>query len=361
MNKRLVFGSTVLALVLAFSTLGCTIKDSSYVADGKGTDSYSKAESDETSENNEIQETVKYKSLIEKYVGNIGTSYIAYNLMVRHDEFFYEDHNRVMPLIYPAEKWMNSDGRLTLPFEPNIEDYMDTKGVACYYIPDELAVEVSTGELIEILWSYSYNTGQIMSLRTPMNPTLFEYEFYNNLAYSNALEESLRRDEFAGEYLEKYMTESESMPNAETVPEYYEGMNAEELSLYFTAFRQSYMLDMSEVVLAQPEAYAQLTDEQRAELVKRVIERFNLGEQGKLCISSNEYNSLFFACVTGKCYLSGDSAYIPFDKGEAPWRINPYVKGEIQWQDNPWIDAINEMDFTEDEQRVIDKYFNADK
>ena len=330
-------------IAVSLCVSGCAMKKSSPVEE-------TESDSQIYDGSDEMQGIAKYKSLIDKYVGEAGMPYRSYGEILKWD-----DYHDTVACMCPAEEWLDSEGKFRLPF-----DYADIRSAgtvtsAYFYVPDELSVKVSTGELADV--SLLYASRCILLSFYDIEYYGFEFMVKN----CNALEESLRRDDFAGEYLEKYMTESESMPNAETVPEYYEGMNAEALSLYFTAFRQSYMLDMSEVVLAQPEAYAQLTDEQRAELVKRVIERFSLGEQGKLCISSNEYNSLFFACVTGKCYLSGDSAYIPFDKGEAPWRINPYVKGEIQWQDNPWIDAINEMDFTEDEQRVTDKYFNADK
>lgn len=366
MKKRQTFRIAALAAALVLLTSGCAMKKSSYVIGGNEADTMTASETEER----ETYKTVKYKSLIEKYVGKTGESYKAYDLMKRHDNEFKDEHNKILPLIYPAEEWLDTEGNLILPFNPrDLEssgtfDYQGTKqettgidestGTVSYYIPDELAVKASTGELVDVLWSYGCNVGWIMALRTPMNPILFEYEFNQNVAHSNALEESLRRDDFAGEYMKKYMAESENMP------EYYEGMEDEDISLfisYMSGCRHTHTLDMFEVVLAQPEAYAQLTEGQRTELVKRVIERFKLGEQGKLCISSHEYDSLFLACIAGKCYLSGKSAYEPFDKGELEWRIVPYTMGEIQSQDNPWLDTINRMKFTEEEQKILEKYF----
>lgn len=370
MKKRCMFKTMTLAAALVILSSGCGMKKSSYVMGGneENTRNDSKTEEDET------YQIVEYKSLIEKYVGKTGESYKSYDWMERHDDEYEGEHNKIMPLIYPAKEWLDSEVKLRLPFDPHdiessgIFDYHGTKqeitgideriGTVSYYIPKEIAVKASTGELIDVLWSYGCNVGYIMALRTPMNPILFEYEFNQNVAHSNALEESLRRADFASEYMKKYMAETENMP------EYYEGMEDEDISLFMTYMygcKHTHTLDMFEVVLAQPEAYAQLTDSQRTELVKRVIERFELGEQGKLCISSHEYDSLFFACITGKCYLSGRSAYEPFDKGELEWRIIPYTMGEIQWQDNPWINAINKMDLTDDERKIWDKYFVSNK
>ncbi len=114
---------------------------------------------------------------------------------------------KIMPLIYPAKEWLDSEVKLRLPFDPHdiessgIFDYHGTKqeitgideriATVSYYIPKEIAVKASTGELIDVLWSYGCNVGYIMALRTPMNPILFEYEFNQNVAHSNALEESL--------------------------------------------------------------------------------------------------------------------------------------------------------------------------
>ena len=367
MKKRLIFKAMALSAALVLFTSGCAMKKSNYGGNEANTQNDS-----ETTES-ETYKTVKYKSLIEKYVGKTGESYKAYDLMERHDKEYEEEHNKIMPLIYSAEEWLDSEGNLRLPFEPrDLEssgtfDYHGIKqeitgidestGTVSYYIPDELAAKASTEKLVDVLWSYGCNVGWLMALRTPMNPILFEYEFNQNIAHSNALEESLRREDFAGEYMKKYMAETENMP------EYHEGMEDEDFSLfmaYMSGCRHTHTLDMLEVVLAQPEAYAQLTDGQRTELVKRVIERLKLGEQDKLCISSHEYNSLFFLCITGKCYLSGKSAYEPFDKGEAEWSIIPYTMGEIQWQDNPWLDAVKAMDFTEEEKEIIEKYFGGE-
>ena len=217
-------------------------------------------------------------------------------------------------------------------------------GLECFYVPDELAAKASTAELADIFMAYGYNSGIILALAPRPDSEYFEHEFEYDLSHSNALEESLRRNDFAGEYLERYMTETMNMP------EYYEGMEDENFSLYSSGANKTCTLNMLEVVLAQPEACEQLTSEQHFMLVKRVIEKEKMGEQGKLFYSDAEYGyrSFFFACIAGKIYLSGEMAYIPD------------VKGEIQWQDNTWIDVINKMDLTEDERKVIDKYIGAD-
>lgn len=343
-----------MALAFILVTSGCTMKKSS--------------QADETSDH-EAQGDVKYKSLIDKYVGETGMPYRAYYEIVKWDSYY-----DTIDCMLPAGEWTDSDGKLGLPFEPrDIEtfgtmDYQgvrheiysidEMKGVVSYYIPDELAVKASTDELIDILWSYGCDSGWIMAIKSPPNAVLFEHEFNNNVAHCNALEESLRRDDFAGKYLERYIAESENMP------EYYEGMEDEDFSLflsYMSGVRKTHMLDLFEVILAQPEAYAQFPKEQRVLLVKRVLEKEKLGEQKKICFSGKEYRSLFFACITGECYLSGNFAYSQYNNGEVPWRTNPYIMGEIQWQNNPWLDAINEMELTEDERRIVDRYFTVDE
>lgn len=356
MKKRWIFGSIALAVTFILFTSGCVMKKSSHAAGGKETDSRTNTESEGTSGNvveetseNETQEAVKYKSLIEKYVGSADTPYKAQDYMVK----------KSVANQYSAEEWLDSDGRLRLPFTPddikktdttyyqNVEYkiiYIDElEGLSYYYIPDELVSKSSTGELADIFLSYGYHSGIIFALASRPDSRDFEQEFEYDLAHSNALEESLRRDDFAAEYLERYMAESENMP------EYYKNMGEENFPLYVSGSNKTCTLNMIEVLLAQPEACAQLTNEQRLTLVRRVIEKEKLGEQGKLFYSDDEYGyrSFFFACIAGELYLSGELAYIP------------EVKGEIQRQDNPWIAAIEEMELTEEEHRILDKYFGS--
>ena len=86
------------------------------------------------------------------------------------------------------------------------------------------------------------------------------------------------------------------------------------------------MIGVIEVILSQPEAYEQLTEEQRVMLVERVMEKAVMVDEGKLFFdftTSVEY-PYFFVCITEK---------------------------------NIWYDAINEMDWTAYERGIINKYF----
>ena len=351
MNKSPVLGRVALAFVLAFLTSGCTVKSSSGAVGVNETDSQLNTINCETSEK-ETQEMVKYKSLIEKYVRKSGTTYKAHDYMLK----------KSVTSKYSSEEWLDSDGRLRLPFVPEDIKETDTSeafgeykvlyestGLACYYVPDELAAKASTGELADIFMSYGYNSGIILSLVRQPDYREFEHEFAYGLSHCNALEESLRRDDFAVEYFKRYMTESEN------IPEYYEGMAEESFDLYSSGAHKTGTLNMLEVILAQPEAYAQLTNSQREALVKRVIEKEKLGEQGKLFYSDVKYyRTFFFACIAGELYLPADMAAIPYVAG-----FLSGVTGVVQCENNPWLDTIKTMDLTEEEQNILDKYFGG--
>ncbi|MCM1307020.1 MAG: hypothetical protein NC223_00295 [Butyrivibrio sp.] len=159
-----------------------------------------------------------------------------------------------------------------------------------------------------------------------------DFEFF--VRKSNALEECLRRNDFAAEYLEIYMAESEN------IPVYYEGMAESE---YAAGNNKIKTLNAIELILAQPEAYEQLSEVNRATLVKRVIEREKNGNQGAFFYTpvKESYTSFFLSCITGDSYISGTT-------------------GECVWETNPWIKAVNEMELTEDERSVADKYLGGD-
>lgn len=351
MRKRQICIGVLLVFIISLLASGCTVKSSSSAVGVNENDSQINTVDGETSEK-ETQEMVRYKSLIEKYVGMSGTTYKAHDYMLK----------KPVTNKYSSEEWLDSDGRLRLPFVPDDIKETDTSetfgeykvlyestGLACYYVPDELAAKASTGELADIFMSYGYNSGIILSLVRQPDYREFEHEFEYGLSHCNALEESLRRDDFAVEYFKRYMTESEN------IPEYYEGMAEESFDLYSSGVHKTGTLNMLEVILAQPEAYAQLTDPQRETLVRRVIEKEKLGEQGKLFYSDTKYyETFFFACIAGELYLPADMAAISDITGGLSG-----VTGAIQCENSPWLDTIKAMDLTEDEQNILDKYFGG--
>ncbi len=236
----------------------------------------------------------EYVSLIEKYVGEPGEPYRAYDEIVKWDFYF-----GTIDCMYPKEEWIDSEGKLSLPFD--IEEaktlYDGETSYAAYYIPDELAVNASTGELVDIALDFfvDMNIGYLRLAGS------FDYGFEFWLRRSNALEESLRRDDFAQEYLERY------------------------LAADFPSDMESFhRFNIMEVVLAQPEACEQLTDEQRTAFVKKVIDGSALDEQIELYYELGiSYTPYFFEFVT---------------------------------EGNAWYYAINEMDLTDEEWAVIDSY-----
>ena len=112
MKKRRIFKTMTLAAALVILSSGCGMKKSSYVMGGNKTNTRTDSETGE----DETYEIVEYKSLIEKYVGKTGESYKSYDRMKCHDDNYEEEHNKIMPLIYPADEWLDSEGNLRLPF-----------------------------------------------------------------------------------------------------------------------------------------------------------------------------------------------------------------------------------------------------
>ena len=319
--KKIYVRSIGLALALIILTSGCTVKSSSGAVGVNENDSQINTVDGETSEK-ETQELVKYRSLIEKYVGNAGERYKAYDEILKWDDYY-----DTIACMRPADEWLDSDGKLKLPFDLEAVWNDGMTSYAYFYVPDELAVKASTGELADICLLYSPMCNMV-------SPTLdIEYGFEGFLKKSNALEEALRRDDFAGEFLERYMTETEN------IPVYYEGMGKNE---YSEGYNKILMLNAIEVILSQPEAYAQLTKEQSAIFVRRVIERQKKGNQGAFFYTPvrETYESFFLSCITGEYYISG-------------------FTGECIWENNPWLEAIKAMDLTEEEQNILDKYFGG--
>ncbi len=261
---------------------------------------------------------------------------------------------------HSAEEWLDADGKLKLPFDPDDIKGTDTNvyegvtyeliflndGTEHYYIPDEVAAKATTEELANVFISYGYNGGSLPNISSwQMMDSYYEHDFALMLSNSNFLEESLRRQDFANVYFEKYMTESENMP------EYYEGDNYQ---LYFVLSNKTYTLDAIEVLLAQPESYEQLTAEQRETLVRRVLEREKQGEEKKIFFldKSIGYRTQFFYCIAGEMYLIPKMAAIPDNVGGLTG-----IKGAIERANNPWLKTISAMEFTEEEQKILEKYF----
>lgn len=310
MKKRLLFGVMSLALALALFASGCAVKKSSYAESENKTKTQFDLESEETS-GNDTQDLVKYKSLIEKYVGGSGMPYRAYYEILKWDDYF-----NTIAGMFPAEEWLDSDGRLSLPF-----DYGDIMSagnvtVAYFYVPDELAVKASTEELVDI--SLLYASRCLLTSYYDIEYYAFEFMIKN----CNAFEESLRREDFAEEYFERYI---DYVTDSESVPKYYESIEKDSFE-----YDKNNMLNFLDIILAQSESYGQLTKGQRVSLLREEIKTHPHG------------GSYFFACITGKYYMSAEI-------------------GECTWEENPWLNAIKAMDFTEDEQKILDKYFGADE
>ena len=304
MKKRQRYIGVLFVIAVSLCVSGCAMKKSSPVEE-------TESDSQIYDGSDEMQGIAKYKSLIDKYVGEAGMPYRSYGEILKWD-----DYHDTVACMCPAEEWLDSEGKFRLPF-----DYADIRSAgtvtsAYFYVPDELSVKVSTGELADV--SLLYASRCILLSFYDIEYYGFEFMVKN----CNALEESLRRDDFAGEYLERYLT---YMADYNTVPKYYENFDRnKEYSYARTA-----MLNFTGIILAQPESYEQLTEEQREMLIKKEIKRA-------------PYESFFFACITGEYYMSDKS-------------------GECIWGKNPWLDVIKTMDLTEDEQKVIDTYFGSDK
>ncbi|MCM1307018.1 MAG: hypothetical protein NC223_00285 [Butyrivibrio sp.] len=342
MKKSLLFGIAALTLASVFMASGCAMKKSSNTSV-----KFTVAENEE--------ENAKYKSLIEKYAGKQGEQYKVYDKM-KHDA----EYGRPWTVRYSEEEWLDGDGRLIVPFDPEdflkteIQTYEETEyqfvslegGGEHYYISDEIAAKASTDDLAEAFMSYAYNTAEpIPRVSGWFNHERdYEHAFAYALSLNNILEECLRRDDFAAAFFEIYMSESENMPE-----------QCDESGIaYYKASNKIGTLDLLEVLLAQPEAYGQLIEEQRVELAERVLEREKQGEQGKIHYEQgDEYRTYFFACIAGELYLSADMAAVPDTTGGLDG-----VTGAIRRNGNPWLDTLNAMDLNEEECRILGKYFS---
>ena len=326
MKKRIVFVIFTLALFSFLLTSGCGTKRASYVG---------KLFKNENTATEEAKEAAEYKSLIEKYVSKSGEPYKAHDYMLKS----------AYTVKYSEEHWLDSDGKIRLPFNAGDIAVTEQTLMEYYYIPDDIAIKASTSELADIFINYGYNGGHIPVVSSRQYICYdYEHDFDLMLTRSNALEESLRRQDFAKTYYEKYIAESDNMP------EQYKEKN---YSQYFELSNKTYTLDVIEVLLAQPEAYEQLADEQREMLIRRVMEREKQGEEGKLYFHhSGEYWTQFFACIAGEMYLPADMAAIPDTTGGLKG-----ITGAIKRDNNPWLDTINRMKFTEEEQEILEKYF----
>ena len=150
--------------------------------------------------------------------------------------------------------------------------------------------------------------------------TFWEFDFTaaNEIEWllkdNNALEETLRRDDFATAYYDKYME-----------LDYPDYISEEENSDEYWKRKSKYgMLTVAECILALPEACDSLSDEQRTNLVKKLIKEYQLSSEGKTIsdsVAPGEYVRFFAWVVEG----------------------------------NSWYYAINEMNLTDDEWKVIDR------
>ncbi len=310
MKKRPVFVIITLALILSLLTSGCGTKESSYDVGGFG--------SGDATGQSESQGGVIYKSLIDKYVGKDGTRYRAYNEILKWD-----DYDDTIAHMLPASEWLDSDGKLRPPFDCETVMSNGSTSYASFYVLDELAVKASVEELADISLRYAASCGLC---------AIGDIEFAGfemMIKRCNALEESLRRENFADVYLDRYI---EYALDLYTVPKYYESMAENDKNSFFIS--KSWMLDFVEIILGQPETYEQLTEERRVQLVKSVI----AAEK----VRDNDGISFFFGCITNENYIS--------DK-----------MGECTWEDNPWLDAVRKMDLTEEERSVVERYIGAVK
>ena len=242
-----------------------------------------------------------YESAIEQGVGKEGDSYQAKQM---RDSVVSSE--KVSPFEgYSAKEWVDSEGRLKIPFDrEEILKDADTTRVA-YYIPDEAARSAKTDELIDVAFDY---------LNSAYSMNRFDYltstELYFLVRDSNALEEALRRDDWAEVVYNYYMDAQQ--------PEVIGKNDKEHTGRVYMAN----LLDIVEFLLAQPEACEQLSDEQKTLLIKKLVAEYSDKKSGKL--------------------MSGST------NGE-------YVKF-FTWieEGNAWYYAINDMALTADEWEVID-------
>ncbi|MBD5158130.1 MAG: hypothetical protein HDT13_10935 [Butyrivibrio sp.] len=302
----------IIAFVLSISILtsGCGAKKSSYAMGESG--------SAESTEQSESSGTVIYKSLIDKYVGEPGSRYKAYDEILKWD-----DNDDTIACMLPASEWLDSDGKLKLPFDWETLLNDGTASYASFYVPDELAVKASVEELADI----SLRCAATCGLFAVGDIELAGFEMM--VKRCNALEESLRREDFADVYLDRYI---EYALDLYAVPKYYESLAENDKDGFL--IDKSWMLDFVEIILGQPETYEQLTEERRVELVKSVI----VAEK----VRDNDGISFFFGCITNENYVS--------DK-----------MGECTWEANPWLDAVRKMKLTEEERSVVERYIGTDR
>lgn len=300
-----------------FLTIGCTMKSSSHAVSEKEPSYEDNIGETQTSENS-TQNTMTYKSLIDKYVGKDGTRYRAYDEILKWD-----DYDDTIACMRPASEWLDSDGKLKLPFDCETVMSDGSTSYANFYIPDELAVKASVDELADI--SLRYAASCSLSAIGDIEFAGFE----RMINHCNALEESLRRENFADAYLDRYI---EYALDLYAVPKYYESLAENDKNSFF--IQKSWMLDFVEIILGQPETYEQLTEERRVELVKSVI----AAEK----VRNNDGISFFFGCITNENYIS--------DK-----------IGECTWKANPWLDAVRKMELAEEEWNVVERYIGADR
>lgn len=242
-----------------------------------------------------------YESAIEQCVGKEGEAYQAKKM---RDSVVSSE--KVSPFEgYSAKEWVDSEGHLKIPFDrEEILKDADMTRVA-YYIPDEAARNAKTDELIDVAFDY---------LNSAYSMNRFDYlastELYFLVRDCNALEEALRRDDWAEVVYDYYMDAQQ--------PEVIGENDKEHTGRVYMAN----LLDIVEFLLAQPEACEQLSDEQKTLLIKKLVAEYPDKKSGKL--------------------MSGST------NGE-------YVKF-FTWveEGNAWYYAINDMTLTADEWEVID-------
>lgn len=314
MKKYFILWAILLSL---FLTTGCAIKKSSQNT-GESVTDYINSAVENTTKENEKNNIAVYKSLIDKYVGKDGARYRAYDEILKWD-----DNDDTIAHMLPASEWLDSDGKLRLPFDWETLLNDGTASYASFYVPDELAVKASVEELADI------------SLRCAATCGLFALGdiesagFEMMLKRCNALEESLRREDFADVYLDRYI---EYALDLYAVPKYYDSLAENDKDGFL--INKKWMLDFLEIILGQPETYEQLTEERRVELVKSVIAAKK--------VRNNDGISFFFGCITNENYISDEME-------------------ECTWEANPWLDAVRKMKLTEEERSVVERYIGTDK
>ena len=106
--------------------------------------------------------------------------------------------------------------------------------------------------------------------------------------------------------------------------DYPDYISEEENSEYWKRKSKYGMLTVAECILALPEACDSLSDEQRTNLVKKLIKEYQLSSEGKTISDS-----------------AAPGGYVRF----FAWVV----------EGNSWYYAINEMNLTDDEWKVIDR------